>query len=219
MLTQLGLVVDPNTSVVESVFNDGWSFTPSSRRIPLTVLVWANNGDTLSLCYAHTSALKGDFVRTGKRDLQGMVSDLPPSRPESTDIQLHDGVSSLSRMFYGAISDFFAQAVISFFLGHRNLGVFSEFLQNLQSSDASSLIQLSRVRSAASQYLTSWKWSVFLADLVVETSSARVLSDGEQRVAGWTLLSPEDRNVRLSPKLEEKVLLLVRAASKRWRKA
>jgi hypothetical protein len=118
MLTQLGLVVTGST--VESVFND----------------VWANNGDTISLCYAHTSALKGDFVRTGKRDLHGM---------------LHDGVSSLSRMFYGAVSDFFAQAVISFFLGHRNLGVFSEFLQNLQSSDASSLIQLSRVRSAASE--------------------------------------------------------------------
>lgn len=50
---------------------------------------WANNGDTISLCYAHTSALKGDFVRTGKRDISGM---------------LHDGVSSLSRMFYGAVS-------------------------------------------------------------------------------------------------------------------
>lgn len=46
--------------------------------------------------------------------------------------------------------------------------------------------------------------------LAVETSSARVLSEGEQRLAGWTLLSPEDRNVKLSPKLEEKVLLLVR---------
>jgi hypothetical protein len=52
-------------------------------------------------------------------------------------------------MFYGAVSDFFAQAVISFMLGHRNLGVFSEFLETLQSSDSSSLIQLSRVRAAA----------------------------------------------------------------------
>ncbi|ORY31290.1 SacI homology domain-domain-containing protein [Naematelia encephala] len=164
MLTQLGLIADPSTSSIESVFND----------------VWANNGDTLSLCYAHTSALKGDFVRTGKRDFSGM---------------LHDGVSSISRMFYGAVSDFFAQAVISFFLGHRNLGVFSEFLENLQSSEESNLIKLSRVRAAA-----------------IETSSARVLSEGEQRVAGWTLLSPEDRNVKLSPKLEEKVLILTRVA-------
>lgn len=53
-------------------------------------------------------------------------------------------------MFYGAISDFFAQAVISFFLGQRNLSVFSEFLETLQSSDATSLIRLSRIRAAAS---------------------------------------------------------------------
>lgn len=44
----------------------------------------------------------------------------------------------------------------------------------------------------------------------VEISAARVLSDGENRVAGWTLLSPEERDVKLTPKLEEKVLLLVR---------
>lgn len=27
----------------------------------------------ISMCYAHTTALKGDFVRTGKRDISGMV--------------------------------------------------------------------------------------------------------------------------------------------------
>lgn len=53
---QLGLQISGPT--VENIFND----------------IWANNGDTISLCYAHTSALKGDFVRTGKRDLSGMVS-------------------------------------------------------------------------------------------------------------------------------------------------
>ena len=65
-------------------------------------------------------------------------------------LQLHDGVSSLSRMFYGAVSDFFAQAVISYILGHRNLSVFSEFLEKLQSSEEFNLIKLSRVRAAAS---------------------------------------------------------------------
>ncbi|TXT12958.1 hypothetical protein VHUM_01359 [Vanrija humicola] len=164
MLTQLGIVLDPTVVNIEPMFND----------------IWANNGDMISLCYAHTSALKGDFVRTGKRDLQGM---------------LHDGVSSLSRMFYGAVTDFFAQAVISFMLGQRNLSVFNEFLENLESTESSALIRQSRVRAAA-----------------IETSSARVLSDGEQRVAGWTLLSPEERNIALSPKLEEKVLILTKAA-------
>jgi len=123
-------------------------------------IVWANNGDMLSLCYAHTSALKGDFVRTGKRDFQGMVSPLVhdpylslelDERDRLTWLQLNDGVSSISRMFYGAVSDFFAQAVISFLLGHRNLGVFSEFLERLESDDASRLIKLSRVRAAASE--------------------------------------------------------------------
>jgi hypothetical protein len=51
--------------------------------------------------------------------------------------------------------------------------------------------------------------------MIVETSSARVLGEGEQRIAGWTLLSPEDRNIKLSPKLEEKVLLLVSLALER----
>jgi hypothetical protein len=37
-----------------------------------------------------------------------------------------------------------------------------------------------------------------------------VLSEGEHRVAGWTLLSPDQRNTKVSLKLEEKVLLLVR---------
>lgn len=37
-------------------------------------VAWANNGDQISKLYAGTSALKGDFTRTGKRDLHGMVS-------------------------------------------------------------------------------------------------------------------------------------------------
>lgn len=77
MLTQLGLIVDPQTSAVESVFNDGKRRCLSTVVDSTESLVWANNGDTLSLCYAHTSALKGDFVRTGKRDLQGMVCATP----------------------------------------------------------------------------------------------------------------------------------------------
>jgi hypothetical protein len=45
----------------------------------------------------------------------------------------------------------------------------------------------------------------------VETSSARVL-EGEQRLAGWTLLSPENPNEKISAKLEEKIVLLTPAA-------
>ncbi|WWC72700.1 uncharacterized protein I206_106664 [Kwoniella pini CBS 10737] len=52
-------------------------------------------------------------------------------------------------MFYGAVSDFFAQAVITFLLGHRNLSVFSEFLETMTSADAASVVKLSRIRSVA----------------------------------------------------------------------
>jgi hypothetical protein len=96
--------------------------------------VWANNGDAISRAYAGTSALKGDFTRTGKRDLSGL---------------LNDGVNSLARMYSSTFSDWFSQAVIDFLIGNRSLSVFSEFLLKLQSSDPRDLIRLSKIRAEA----------------------------------------------------------------------
>ncbi|KAJ7172335.1 SacI homology domain-containing protein [Mycena filopes] len=114
--------------------------------------VWANNGDAISRAYAGTSALKvcfhfvsslwlsdswrtkGDFTRTGKRDLGGM---------------LNDGVNSLARMYTSTFSDWFCQAVIDFMLGNRTLSVFAEFLLKLQSTDPRDLIRLSKIRAEA----------------------------------------------------------------------
>ncbi|KDQ60929.1 hypothetical protein JAAARDRAFT_124474 [Jaapia argillacea MUCL 33604] len=96
--------------------------------------VWANNGDAISRVYAGTSALKGDFTRTGKRDLGGM---------------LNDGMNSLARMYTSTFSDWFCQAVIDYMLGYRTMSVFSEFLLKLQSSDPRDMIRLSRIRAEA----------------------------------------------------------------------
>ncbi|KAI0273575.1 SacI homology domain-containing protein [Gloeopeniophorella convolvens] len=96
--------------------------------------VWANNGDAISRCYAGTSALKGDFTRTGKRDLGGL---------------LNDGMNSLARMYTSTFSDWFCQAVIDYMLGFRTLSVFSEFLLKLQSTDPRELIRLSKIRTEA----------------------------------------------------------------------
>lgn len=96
--------------------------------------VWANNGDAISRAYAGTSALKGDFTRTGKRDLGGL---------------LNDGVNSLARMYTSTFSDWFSQAVIDFMLGYRTTTVFSEFLLKLQSTDPCALIRLSKIRAEA----------------------------------------------------------------------
>lgn len=147
-------------SGVEVIFND----------------VWANNGDAISRAYAGTSALKGDFTRTGKRDLGGM---------------LNDGVNSLARMYSATFSDWFFQAVIDFMLGYRTLCVFEEFLIKLQSTDPRELIRLSRIRAEA-----------------IATSVARILSEGETLISGWTIFSPEQLNVKFDDRFEEKVLLL-----------
>ncbi|KAI0054006.1 hypothetical protein FA95DRAFT_1551790 [Auriscalpium vulgare] len=96
--------------------------------------VWANNGDAISRSYAGTSALKGDFTRTGKRDLGGL---------------LNDGMNSLARMYSSTFGDWFSQAVIDYMLGYRNRAVFSEFLQKLQSTDPRDLIRLSKIRAEA----------------------------------------------------------------------
>ncbi|GBE82128.1 predicted protein [Sparassis crispa] len=96
--------------------------------------VWANNGDAISRAYTGTSALKGDFTRTGKRDLTGL---------------LNDGVNSLARMYTSTFADWFSQAVIDFMLGNRTISVFSEFLVKLQSTDPRDLIRISRIRADA----------------------------------------------------------------------
>ncbi|KZV92152.1 hypothetical protein EXIGLDRAFT_836634 [Exidia glandulosa HHB12029] len=102
--------------------------------------VWANNGDAISQAYAGTSALKGDYTRTGKRDITGM---------------LHDGVNSLARVYSSSFSDWFSQAVIDYALGNRTLSVFTEFLRNLASTDPRELLRISKVRDAAIETCTA----------------------------------------------------------------
>ncbi|KAF9971428.1 hypothetical protein BGZ73_005641, partial [Actinomortierella ambigua] len=77
--------------------------------------VWANNGDAISRAYAGTSALKGDFTRTGKRNWQGMVND---------------ATNSIARMYQNTFKDSFRQAAIDYMLGIVDVSVF----KNLQTT-------------------------------------------------------------------------------------
>ncbi|KAF9950408.1 hypothetical protein BGZ72_007944 [Mortierella alpina] len=77
--------------------------------------VWANNGDAISREYAGTSALKGDFTRTGKRNLQGMIND---------------ATNSVARMYQNTFKDYFRQATIDYLLGSSGVDVF----KNLQTT-------------------------------------------------------------------------------------
>ncbi|KAG0223440.1 SacI homology domain-containing protein [Mortierella sp. GBAus27b] len=73
--------------------------------------VWANNGDAISREYAGTSALKGDFTRTGKRNLQGMIND---------------ATNSMARMYQNTFKDYFRQAAIDYLLGAGDMAVFKK---------------------------------------------------------------------------------------------
>ncbi|KAH7341044.1 SacI homology domain-containing protein [Rhizoctonia solani] len=112
-------LVKPTDIEADMVFND----------------VWANNGDAISRAYAGTSALKGDFTRTGRRDLGGM---------------LNDGRNSIARSNgHFQFRRYFAQATIDFMLGHRTASVFSEFLLQLSSTDPREILKVSKIRASA----------------------------------------------------------------------
>ena len=63
---------------------------------------WANNGDMISRQYAGTNALKGDYTRTGRSNLSGLVKD---------------GVNSASRYYLNHIRDSYRQAAIDLLIG------------------------------------------------------------------------------------------------------
>ncbi|KAG6541632.1 hypothetical protein Mapa_016897 [Marchantia paleacea] len=62
----------------------------SDIRVYCLYTVWANHGDDISIQYSGTQALKGDFVRYGKRTFQGLIQD---------------GFNALARYFYNNFTD------------------------------------------------------------------------------------------------------------------
>lgn len=95
--------------------------------------LWADNGDAISQLYAGTNALKGDFTRTGKRNIYGL---------------LNDASNSVARILQSTVSDFFKQAVIDYILG-VNLGAFVEFQNRIDLSDPVELLRLNNIREEA----------------------------------------------------------------------
>ncbi|XP_006662879.1 phosphoinositide phosphatase SAC7-like [Oryza brachyantha] len=63
-LQQIGVLVDNNTISDYPAFDADYK------------VLWANHGDAISTQYSGTPALKGDFVRYGKRTTQGILNDL-----------------------------------------------------------------------------------------------------------------------------------------------
>lgn len=71
-------------------------------------ILWANHGDEISIQYSGTPALKGDFVRCGRRTVQGI---------------LKDGCNALVRYYLNNFSDGTKQDAIDLLQGHFILSV------------------------------------------------------------------------------------------------
>lgn len=142
--------------------------------------MWANNGDQVSQCYAGSRALKGDFTRTGKRNLFGMMND---------------ATASVYRMVQGAVTDFWRQTVISFMYGELSLARLERFTDDLQTADPSNETRLARIRAVAIETCAS---------MVLQQDE----DSGEHKIGGWALFSPLELSQVRSAKLEEKVVIL-----------
>ncbi|PWA46558.1 phosphoinositide phosphatase family protein [Artemisia annua] len=71
-------------------------------------ILWANHGDDISLQYSGTPALKGDFVRYGKRTKQGIIND---------------GIYALQRYYLNNFVDGTKQDAIDLLQGHYIVSV------------------------------------------------------------------------------------------------
>ena len=82
--------------------------------------LWADNGDALSVAYAGTSALKGDFTRTHRRTPFGLLTDL--------SLTLH-------RFQRNLFEDGFAQVVVDYLMGAVGSSAFGEYAERGDAGD------------------------------------------------------------------------------------
>ncbi|KAI7371676.1 DUF1740-domain-containing protein [Hortaea werneckii] len=94
--------------------------------------LWADNGDAISKQYTGTSALKGDFTRTRKRNWIGALSDLS---------------LTLTRYYNNIFSDYFLQLNIDYFLGNVGPSAFDDFEADMTGHD--NVLDIQRVRADA----------------------------------------------------------------------
>ncbi|KAF6157805.1 hypothetical protein GIB67_038273 [Kingdonia uniflora] len=80
-------------------------------------ILWANHGDEISIQYSGTPALKGDFVRCGKRTIQGIMND---------------GWNALSRYYLNNFCDGIKQDGIDLLQGHYIVSVSRDMAPSTQ---------------------------------------------------------------------------------------
>jgi len=128
---------------------------------------WANNGDAVSQQYAGTSALKGDFTRTGRRRMRG---------------KLNDGVNSMTRYVINTFCDGLRQAAIDLVLGVRD----ERELEVYASRERTVEERLDAVQSL---------WTEDQAS-AIRTCTAALPPSSDPVLSGWILISINKRGLR-----------------------
>lgn len=126
-------------------------------------ILWANHGDEISIQYSGTPALKGDFVRYGKRSIQGI---------------LEDGHHALARYYYNNFCDGLKQDAIDLVQGHYNV-----------SREIKSPFQASGLEAVASFPVASF---LILAGFMLSSMSLRQAKQDSRRFffsAFWASLA------------------------------
>ncbi|CAG8506399.1 382_t:CDS:10, partial [Acaulospora colombiana] len=108
---------------------------------------------------------------------------------------VNDASNSIARLFQNNFKDFFRQALIDYLLGNHSIEVFQELQQKFEVSQPGDAERWAKVRATA-----------------IEISSSIVIVENEEKINGWTFLSPNEPNTLRGRSYEEKVLLLTKSA-------
>ncbi|KAM3250196.1 phosphoinositide phosphatase SAC6 [Capsicum chacoense] len=141
-------------------------------------ILWANHGDDISIQYSGTPALKGDFVRYGKRTVQGIVND---------------GCNALMRYYLNNFVDGTKQDAIDLMQGHYIMSVSRDMTASSQKGGIEAIasfplalgliltglffttLSLGRVRNDVWNLLFSLVWaSISLAIAALVKANGRV---------------------------------------------
>ncbi|URE00107.1 SacI domain, partial [Musa troglodytarum] len=117
-------------------------------------IIWANHGDHISIQYSGTPALKGDFVRYGKRTVQGI---------------LKDGWNAMARYYLNNFVDGTKQDAIDLLQGHYIVSL---------SRDMSSPTKAGALETYASFRLAL---ALVLTGLMFALMSLRQVKEGEEK--------------------------------------
>ncbi len=136
------------SSIALRILSYQYPFLASPAEDSLTKVfntLWADNGDNIATLYTNSPALKGDFTRTGKRQIRGIINDAK---------------NSLRRYYTNIIADFFGQVVLDYLLGKVTRDAFFKFESNLSGTE----IEEAQARSDLRKEARSISASLILRD-------------------------------------------------------